>query len=381
MEGRTVSHYRVLEKLGGGGMGVVYKARDTRLDRFVALKFLPPELTRDDDAKQRFMHEAKVASALDHPNICTIHDVDETPDGQMFLAMAYYAGETLKQRIARGPLPVAEAIDIASQVAQGLVQAHDAGIVHRDIKPANLIVSKDGVVKILAFGIAKLTGETALTRTGITLGTMAYMSPEQLAGADIDHRVDFWALGAVLYQMLIGQLPFRGEPEAAVLSAILNDPPKPVREIRPDVSDELEQVVSRALKKNRDDRYGSASELRSDLADRLTTLRAPAAASPLAAVSRALWTPKVTALAAMAVVLLVTAAVLTWNRGADARWAREEAIPEVLRLIGQDGHGAAYALAEEVERHVLDEPILAGFWPEISGTLSLATTPPGSSAT
>ena len=223
MEGQILSHYKVLEKLGGGGMGVVYKALDSRLDRHVALKFLPPELTRDDDARERFVLEAKAASALDHPNICTVHDVDETPDGQLFIAMGYYEGKTLKKRIEQGPLPIEEALDIAVQVTHGLVKAHGAVIIHRDIKPANLIVTEDGLVKILGFGIAKLTGQTALTQTGITLGTMAYMSPEQLAGADVDQRADLWALGIVLYEMLTGQRPFRGEPETALMSAILNN--------------------------------------------------------------------------------------------------------------------------------------------------------------
>ena len=192
MEGQTLSHYKVLEKLGGGGMGVVYKALDTHLDRHVALKLLPPELTRDDDARVRFVLEAKAASALDHPNIYTIYDIDETPDGQMFIAMGYYEGETLKQRIARGPLPIEDALDIAIQVTQGLQKAHESGIVHRDIKPANLIVTRDRAVKIVDFGIAKLLGVTGPTQTGTTLGTVSYMSPEQVAGKNADDQSDVW---------------------------------------------------------------------------------------------------------------------------------------------------------------------------------------------
>ena len=179
MEGQTLSHYKVLEKLGGGGMGVVYKALDTHLDRHVALKLLPLELTRDDDARERFVLEAKAASALDHPNICTIYDIDETPDGQMFIAMGYYDGETLKKRIERGPLPVEQALDVAMQVAQGLAEAHAADIVHRDVKPANVMLTKNGLVKIVDFGIAKLLGVTGPTQTGTTLGAVSYMSPEQ----------------------------------------------------------------------------------------------------------------------------------------------------------------------------------------------------------
>ncbi|HVT16624.1 MAG TPA: serine/threonine-protein kinase, partial [Thermoanaerobaculia bacterium] len=188
--GGTVSHYRVLEILGGGGMGVVYKAEDTRLGRPVALKFLPPELTRDPRAKARFLQEARAASALDHPNICTIHEVGETADGQLFLAMACYEGETLKRRLERGALPLAEVIDFALQAARGLAKAHGRGIVHRDVKPANLMLTGDGIVKILDFGIAKLAGATTLTRAGSLLGTPAYMSPEQAFDDEVDARTD-----------------------------------------------------------------------------------------------------------------------------------------------------------------------------------------------
>ena len=198
MVGQTVSHYQIREKLGGGGMGIVYKAHDVRLDRTVALKFLSPELTRDEDAKRRFTQEARAASALDYPNICTIHDIDETPDGQMFLAMAFYSGETLKKKIEYGPMKLDQAVDIAIQIAQGLAKAHAAGIVHRDIKPANVIVTADDLVKIVDFGVAKLMGQTALTRTGTMLGTVSYMSPEQILAEDVDHRTDVWSLGVLL---------------------------------------------------------------------------------------------------------------------------------------------------------------------------------------
>lgn len=178
MIGQTVSHYKILEKLGGGAMGVVYKAEDTKLKKTVALKFLPPELTRDEDAKKHFVHEAQAAAALDHPHICTIHEIDETPDGHLFICMACYDGESLKKRIARGPLLVLEALDIAIQVAQGLAKAHGAGMVHRDIKPANIMLTGDGVVKVVDFGLAKLAGQTKVTKTGTTVGTVSYMSPE-----------------------------------------------------------------------------------------------------------------------------------------------------------------------------------------------------------
>ena len=211
MVDQTVSHYQIEEKLGGGGMGVVYKARDLKLKRTVALKFLPPELTRDEEAKVRFMHEAQAASALDHVNVGSIHEIDEAEDGRLFIAMAYYAGETLKKKIARGPLPVAEALDYAVQIAQGLSKAHEAGIIHRDVKPANVMVTEEGVVKIVDFGLAKVAEQTQLTKTGTTLGTVAYMSPEQARGEAVDQRTDIWALGVVLYEMLVGRRPFPGE--------------------------------------------------------------------------------------------------------------------------------------------------------------------------
>ena len=191
--GATLGPYTLRAELGHGGMGVVYTARDPRLDRQVAIKVLPPDLTRDETAKQRFLQEAQAASALDHPNICTIHEINETPDGQLYLVMAYYEGETLKQRIERGPLEVDVAVDIATQVGLGLAEAHGAGIVHRDIKPANLLIATSGTVKILDFGLAKLAGTEGVTQTGTTVGTVAYMSPEQARGEEVDHRTDIWS--------------------------------------------------------------------------------------------------------------------------------------------------------------------------------------------
>ena len=188
MIGKTISHYKILEKLGGGGMGVVYKAEDTKLKRTVALKFLPQDLSRDDESKERFIHEAQAASALEHHNICNIHEIDEMDDGQMFIAMACYDGETLKKKIERGPQKLEDAIDISLQISEGLSKAHDNDIVHRDLKPANVMLTKDGVVKILDFGLAKLRGQTKLTKAGTTLGTVPYMSPEQAQGEEVDNR-------------------------------------------------------------------------------------------------------------------------------------------------------------------------------------------------
>jgi len=265
--GQTVSHYEILGHLGSGGMGVVYKARDLKLDRPVALKFLPPDLTRDPDASQRFVQEAKAASALQHNNICTIHDIDATPDGALFIVMDLYDGETLKEKIDRGPLPVDQAIDLAVQIAQGLSEAHRTGIVHRDIKPANIHVTKSNVAKLLDFGLAKLGGQVRLTRTASTLGTAAYMSPEQARAEDIDHRTDIWSLGVVLYEMITGHLPFQGEHEQAVIYLILTKDPAPLATYCPAVSGGIQRIVTRALQKDRANRYPDVNAFIQELRD------------------------------------------------------------------------------------------------------------------
>jgi serine/threonine protein kinase/tetratricopeptide (TPR) repeat protein len=265
MIGTTVSHYKILEKLGGGGMGVVYKAQDLKLDRTVALKFLPPELTLDPEVRERFIHEAKAASALQHNNICNIHDIEETKDGQLFIVMDCYEGETLRNKIERGPLTIEEALDLTVQVAQGLLKAHEKGIIHRDIKPANIIITADGLAKIVDFGLAKLSGRTLLTKSGTTVGTVAYMSPEQARGDQVDNRSDIWSLGVVLYEMLTGKRPFASDYEQALVYSILNEDPKPMRELRPEMPEAMEKICRRAMAKNTDERYQSATELIADL--------------------------------------------------------------------------------------------------------------------
>jgi len=270
MIGKTISHYRILEKLGEGGMGVVYKAEDTKLKRTAALKFLHPHLTQDSEAKRRFIKEAQAASALQHNNICTIYEVNETDEGQLYISMEYLGGKTLREKISgkgetTSPLQIEETVDIITQAARGLEKAHKKGIVHRDIKPANIIITEDGVVKIVDFGLAKLTGKTKLTKTGTTLGTVAYMSPEQAKGGKVDHRTDIWALGVILYEMLTERLPFEGEYEQAVIYSILNEPPKPVSDLHSDVPAPLDQILSRALEKDPDKRYQHIKELLDDL--------------------------------------------------------------------------------------------------------------------
>jgi non-specific serine/threonine protein kinase len=271
MIGQTISHYKILEKLGEGGMGVVYKAQDTKLDRFVALKFLPFDQSHSVDDKARFIREAKSASALDHPNICTIYEIDEAPDGHLFIAMAAYEGETLHARIApKGkahatPLPIRDVLTIALQIAEGLQVAHNKGIVHRDIKSSNIIVTASGQVKIMDFGLAWTTTGTRLTKAGVAVGTVPFMSPEQARGEAVDHRSDIWSLGVVIYEMTSGILPFKSQYNEAVIYSILNEHPQPLTSVRSDVPMDLERIVTKTIQKNPGERYQSLRDMIVDL--------------------------------------------------------------------------------------------------------------------
>ena len=256
--------YEIIRELGKGGMGVVYQATDSKLRRTVALKFLPGEWIHDVSAKERFVREAQAAASLDHPNICTVHEIDEA-EGKMFISMAFVEGETLKTRIERAPLELDEALAIGRQVAEGLREAHKKGIVHRDIKSANIMVTGDGQAKVMDFGLARVKGGALLTREGMTLGTIAYMSPEQARGEDVDHRTDIWSFGVVLYEMLTGQLPFKGDHDQAVIYSILKEPPRSISDLCPGLPAPIGQVVGRTLEKNPDQRYPSAGELLDDL--------------------------------------------------------------------------------------------------------------------
>ncbi len=256
--------YQIMEELGRGGMGVVYKAQDTKLKRTVALKFLPPELTHVSEVKERFVREAQAAAALDHPNICTIYEFDEAEE-KTFISMAFIEGQSLKKKIESGELELDESLRIATQVAEGLQEAHKKGVVHRDIKSANIMVTEKGQAKIMDFGLARVTGSTMVTKDGTTMGTVAYMSPEQARGEEVDHRTDIWSLGVVLYEMFSGQQPFKGEHDQAVVYSILNKKPKSITDLKANIPMSIEQVVSKALEKNPDERYQQIEDFLDDL--------------------------------------------------------------------------------------------------------------------
>ncbi len=265
MIGQTISHYKILQKLGEGGMGVVYKAHDTRLDRTVALKFFSSKLTVTEQARTRFMHEARAASALDHPNICTIYEIGESQDGQLFIVMPAYEGTPLSEIIQNGPLAIGRAIGIAIEIADGLQAAHEKGIIHRDIKSSNIFITQKEKVKVMDFGLARSTGMSMVTKTGMTIGTIPYMSPEQARGERVDHRTDIWSLGVILYEMVSGRLPFLSDYSEALVYSILNEEPEPLTSLRSHVPMELERIVVKCLQKDPSSRYQHIEDLAVDL--------------------------------------------------------------------------------------------------------------------
>lgn len=265
MIGKSISHYTILAKLGEGGMGIVYKAKDIHLDRTVAIKFLSKQLSLDKEAKQRFIQEAKITSALDHPNICTIYEVDETENGQLFIVMAYYEGKSLKQLIGQSALPVEMSLKIASQILRGLLKAHSLGIIHCDLNPSNIFITQDGLVKILDFGLAKYKSQVKSSSMNYLMGTLGYISPEQALGQDLDQSSDLWSFGVILYEMLSGSLPFPGEYEQAIIYSIMNEEPEPISKLDCEYSADLCKLLNKALTKNQKNRYSKVNEINHDL--------------------------------------------------------------------------------------------------------------------
>ncbi|MGH2569360.1 MAG: protein kinase domain-containing protein, partial [Bacteroidota bacterium] len=381
MIGQTISHYRIVEKLGEGGMGVVYKAQDTKLDRLVALKFLPSHLSVSDRDKARFVQEARAASALNHPNILTIYDFYEEGKEE-FIVMELVEGESLKAKIhaekeAKTQLSTSQVVDYGFQIAQGLAKAHEKGIVHRDIKCENIMATKDGLIKIMDFGLAKLKGAVGLTRTGSTVGTIAYMSPEQVRGEEVDEQSDIWAYGVVLFELLAGQLPFRGEHESAMMYSITNENAKPLTELRPDLNRELRQIVERCLEKDRSKRYASMSQILEDISKLKPTAVVEVMPLSLTVVANVLKRP---AFAVPVVLVLLALVYLTYwyvNRNANIRLAREEVLPSIDRLVGESKWASAYFLARQVEDYVVDDPLFVKLRPQYAARGIIRTEPSG----
>jgi dienelactone hydrolase len=371
VSGGTLGRFEILGKLGEGGMGVLYRARDTRLGRTVAIKLLHPEAVADPDRARRFLQEARAASSLNHPSIVTVHDIGEDPERGTWIAMECLEGESLRQRLARGLLAVPEALRIAVEVARGLAAAHAAGIVHRDVKPANVMITSSGLVKVLDFGLAKLARSPAVatdtaiptmsapaaTAQGMLLGTPAYMSPEQAEGRAADARSDVFSFGAVLHEMLTGKRPFEGATAMSLLSSILKDTPAPVRSLRPGVEPPLEKLVERCLEKDPGARYPSAQELLPELEACLGR-----AAPGVGFGRRPAWVAAVGLLLAA----LVALGTWAWRRDARERWARREALPEIQRLIDADEITRAFRLAQKARPILAGDPQFEALWLDLT---------------
>jgi eukaryotic-like serine/threonine-protein kinase len=374
--------YRILEVLGRGGMGIVFKAEDMKLHRSVALKFLPAEHLSDRGARRRFLVEARAAAALSHPNICTIYEIHEEED-QPFIEMEYIEGETLKARIRERPLETSAAVELAIQVAEALEEAHQKGVIHRDIKSANIMVTGKGQAKVMDFGLAKVSGETLHTLEGMMVGTVAYMSPEQAQGEPVDRQTDIWSLGVVLYEILSGRLPFAGERAASVLYAVVHGDPKSLKEAQPGLPTELQQVVNRALKKERKARYASAAEIAGDLKRYRDGLKAQelSALTPRSFL-RAVRKPRIAVPTAICLILLCTAGAWFFHRQSRIRWAKEQALQEIEHLVstqelGNANFQKAYKVAVEAEKYISDDHELFRLMGQCSGYINIKTKPAG----
>jgi dienelactone hydrolase len=373
--------YKIIEEIGHGGMGIVYKAEDLKLKRFVALKFLPPHLASAPELRERFLIEAQAAAALAHPNICVIHEVGESGD-HPYIAMEFVEGETLRDKLRKGPLPPEAALEIASQVAAGLGEAHGKGIIHRDIKSANIMVTPKGQAKIMDFGLAKLRGGSSITKSQTTLGTVAYMSPEQAQGEEVDLRTDLWSLGVVFYEMLAGELPFKGDRDVSIIYSLVHEEPKSLKPRKPPVPEELQRVIGRALRKKREARYGSADEMLKDLKAYQASLQLEGSGVlTLKTIGRRLRKPRVAVPTVAALAFLSFAGVAFFKHQAKVRWAREVAIPEAQKLLELNDCWRnlvpVYHLAEKIEAVVPKDPRLAGILAQCALRASITTEPPG----
>ena len=388
MIGKTFSHYRIIEKLGEGGMGIVYKAEDLKLKRAVALKFLSVHLMHDEKAKERLIKEAQAAASLQHPNIAAVFDFIESGDDAI-IVMEYIEGETLAKKIKQSTINPDQILDWVIQIADGITAAHEAGILHRDIKPENILITKDSVPKIMDFGVAKLRGAPTMTEPGTRIGTLYYAAPEMVLGETIDHRSDIFSFGIVLYELLTGLRPFRGDYDASVVYAIVNETPQSIIEICKDIPANLESSVEKMLEKKKDDRYSSMSEVLTDLQEIECELKPGAVirASKRKIKSRE---QKSSALLQRAkkvnnrrilnslFIIIIVSLVIIWffKKQTKIQWAKDAAIPQIKQLIEDGDYETAFHVAQKAEKYNSNNPQFNKLWPRMSRVVSIHTVPP-----